>query len=160
VRNRLNLFVAITALIASVVVSIIARSWFGKPAETDTLQTTAACCVSQNRATAAPGALAAPAAPLSGAVITLTRFGFEPGRMAVQAGRCLLGVQNRSSTEDITLRLSTQSGERLISVRFPSGRRHWEKVFNLAPGAYVLTEADHPQWVFQLTVTPPDQAFR
>jgi len=154
--RKINFAAAVSILIALAIVSISARAWFGKPAKTDMPQPTAACCVSQAQATAMPAALAVTKIPLSGAVITLTRFGFEPEQVTIQFGRCLLSLRNRSDTEDITLQLTAQAGKRLTSARLQTGRRHWEQVLNLAPGAYVLTEANHPQWIFQLTFTPPD----
>jgi len=153
--RKTNFAASVSILIALAIVSISARAWFGKPAKTDMPQLTAACCVSKAQATAMPTALAVTQIPLSGAVITLTRFGFEPEQVTVQSGRCLLSLRNRSGTEDITLQLTAQAGERLTSTRFRTGRRRLEQVLNLTPGAYVLTEASHPQWLFKLTVTPP-----
>lgn len=57
-RARSNLFIVTCGLIILAVTSIGAHAWFGKPAKTDTLQPTAACCAAQAQATGTPVPLA------------------------------------------------------------------------------------------------------
>lgn len=90
-------------------------------------------------------------------VVNLTRFGFEPSKRIIPAGRCLVAVANRSGLQEVDLQLSRKSGERLIAEKYPRGKRHWEKLLNLTPGDYALTVVGHPEWVLNITVNPPGQ---
>jgi hypothetical protein len=40
-------------------------------------------------------------------------------------------------------------------VGFRKGQVKWIEQFNLPPGDYVLTEANHPDWKCSITLTPP-----
>lgn len=88
-------------------------------------------------------------------ILSLTRFGFEPGAIRVPAGRARLVIQNRSGQEAVTLELSRQAGPRLVSERYVNDKPRWEKGIQLTPGDYMLSETEHPEWRCQITVTPP-----
>lgn len=141
-RTRLIVFVVIVcALLAALAVSV--RGWWGGTLEAE-----------EKELVAGQGQ---PSGRFPIVLLNLTRFGFEPSRITVPAGRCLLAIRNRSGLESIDLQLSREAGDRLISERHQQGKRHWERQVVLTPGNYVLTEANHPRWSLRITVRPPGQ---
>ncbi len=80
--------------------------------------------------------------------------GFDPAEATLPAGKYLLVVQNRSGLHEVTLRMEAESGHRMLEARIPAGRSDWRKRLKLAPGNYTLTEANNPEWVCRLSVTP------
>jgi hypothetical protein len=92
--------------------------------------------------------------PAERVLITLRRSGFDPTELTHHAGLILLAVDNRSGQEDVLLRLDRVSGERLHEERMGHGRLDWRKPFELRPGNYLLTEANHPTWVCHINITP------
>ena len=96
-----------------------------------------------------------PPAKLEAERLTLKPSGFEPGEITRPAGRFLLAVNDRSGQEGIAFVLSRQNGERVHEVRMrDTGRKHeWRRVVNLPPGSYLLSEANHPEWVCRITIT-------
>jgi hypothetical protein len=111
---------------------------------------------------AAPAApLLAPTPPVSAersdiAVlpIYLRRPGFTPGEITRPAGDYFLAVKNFSGVPDIVLRLDRERGGRLHEVKVTRDRQSWRQNVRLTPGVYLLTEADHPNWVCRITITP------
>jgi hypothetical protein len=93
--------------------------------------------------------------PQSGEVelITLRPGGFEPQEITRPAGQFLLVITKRGVTDEISLRLEREAGNRLREVHVAQGRRHYREVFNLHPGTYVLSEANHPEWTCRITIT-------
>lgn len=91
---------------------------------------------------------------LQAELITLRPTGFEPAEMALVKGRFLLVVNNHSELPEIDLRLMRVTGARLHEVRVPGDQIRWSEVVDLHPGNYVLTEANHPEWVCRITVAP------
>lgn len=105
-------------------------------------------------------AVAAPHAPavidsqgVEAEVITLRPEGFDPPEVSRPAGRVLFVVDNKSGAEEVVLRLDAADGSRLHEARARRNTRALRRVVNLQPGAYTLTEADHPEWVCRITVT-------
>ncbi len=88
----------------------------------------------------------------AGVVITLHPSGFVPPQMQVANGRYLLLVLNRSGIRDLEFDLDREAGGRLHSVR--DGRPKWKERFDLTPGRYVLSVANHAEWKCVITVTP------
>jgi hypothetical protein len=84
-------------------------------------------------------------------VLTLRPTGFEPSEAALTKGKHLLVVQNRTGLESFTLRLDRENGGKLHEVRL-SRKLDWRQQFDLMPGSYVLTEAEHPDWTCRITV--------
>ena len=88
---------------------------------------------------------------LTALVFAVRATGFDPDEFTVSAGRYLIVVQNRSGRRDLIFRLDRENGERLHEVR-PVGR-NWQRQFQLQPGKYVLSEAEHPEWRCEINVT-------
>lgn len=91
---------------------------------------------------------------IDGEIITVTRGGFEPSEITRPMGRFALFVQNRSGLEEVTLRLDRVAGNRLREVPVNRNKLDWDDVLDLTPGNYVLTEANNPDWVCNITITP------
>jgi hypothetical protein len=91
---------------------------------------------------------------LEAEIVTIRRSGFEPLQITRPAGRFLLVVDNRSELEEVDLRLDRRAGERQHQVRVRREALDWSEMFDLPPGHYVLTEATHPEWTCDITITP------
>jgi hypothetical protein len=144
-----------SALIASCVaifaaLTISARAWFsptqvfGSQAPTTKAETITPT-LSQDKAVQERGEVV---------LITLRRTGIEPSEIKQPAGSFLLTIDNRSGSEEIALQLTRETGGRLQDVHIPRKKSNWRDVLNLHPGNYVLTEANHPEWVCHITITP------
>lgn len=86
--------------------------------------------------------------------LALHPHGFEPGEVTRPAGDYLVVVTNRSGLRGLTLQLNLEGGGRVREVQLAAGKRRWREVVRLDPGHYVLTVADHPEWVCPITITP------
>jgi hypothetical protein len=86
-------------------------------------------------------------------LVTLRPTGFEPKEITRPRGLFLLVVDNRSNNSDVLLRLDHESGRREHEERVKDGKIDWRKPFDLHPGRYLLTEANHPNWVCHITIT-------
>jgi hypothetical protein len=92
-------------------------------------------------------------------LITVRRFGFEPAEITRPAGEFILHIDDRSQQQqDLALALSRTQAERprekLKDVDLKRGQVNWLDRFNLPPGDYLLTEANHPEWQCRITLTP------
>jgi hypothetical protein len=85
-------------------------------------------------------------------VLTLKPEGFIPAEITRGAGRFQLSVDNRSEVEELTLHLKKADGSQLREIRVARGGGDWSEVFDLTPGSYTLSEANHSNWVCQITV--------
>jgi hypothetical protein len=96
-----------------------------------------------------------PASPRADAeLITITPRGFVPAEIQRPAGQVLLTVVNQTGLAEITLRLDRQGSARLKEERVPKTKARWQTLVNLQAGNYQLTEANHPDWVCRIVVTP------
>jgi len=86
-------------------------------------------------------------------IVTLSDSGFDPAQITRHAGRILLAVNNKTSLEQLVLRLGQEGGRPLQEARLTRGGRNWRRTVDLTPGVYVLSEARHPDWVCHITVT-------
>lgn len=86
-------------------------------------------------------------------VVTITPRGIEPAEITRPAGRFLLVVDNRSDLEGVTLRLDRETGARMHEVPMAREKWDWNQVVDLQPGSYLLTEADHQDWLCRITIT-------
>jgi hypothetical protein len=91
---------------------------------------------------------------LESELITIGSGGFEPSAIRRPTGRFFLAIENRSGLDSVTLRIDRAAGNRLKEVAVSGGQLDWVDVVDLIPGDYVVTEADHPNWVCNITVTP------
>jgi hypothetical protein len=147
-RQRAFVFLAITLAAATVAGTSFtaARSWARRP---------------HTAAEVAPATpLLAPIPPINAErssvevlPIYLRRPGFAPGEITRPAGDYFLAVKNISGVPDIVLRLDREKGGRLHEVKVMRDRPAWRQNVRLTPGVYLLTEADHPDWVCRITVT-------
>lgn len=85
-------------------------------------------------------------------LIALRPTGFEPAEITRPAGEFILMVENRTGGS-VSLRFSRATGERLHEVRASREEPDWNELEDLAPGRYLLAEADHPEWSCRVTVT-------
>ncbi len=83
--------------------------------------------------------------------ITITPTGFEPNVVTRGLGRFLLAVDNRSGHDDLTLHLEGPTG-RLRTQRASRNKASWREVLKLAPGEYLLREANHREWSCRITI--------
>jgi hypothetical protein len=104
-----------------------------------------------------PPALAAQSAAskaLEVELVTIHREGMYPKEMNLHKTRFLLAVDNRSETRVITLQLDRAGGGgRVDGALVPLEKLDWRTVVDVAPGSYVLSEANHPEWKCQITVS-------
>ena len=87
--------------------------------------------------------------------ITIRPTGFEPAEITRPAGRFLLAVNDRSGARDLVLTLARVNGQRLHTARMRDNpRKHeWRQLVNLPPGRYVVSEANHSEWICRITLT-------
>ena len=87
-------------------------------------------------------------------LLTLQPGGFEPNEIRRPQGAFVLGVDNRTGVETLELRLVRADGQRLRALEARRRKISWREVVDLAPGRYVLSEADHPDWSCTVTILP------
>jgi hypothetical protein len=93
-------------------------------------------------------------------LVTLTPRGFEPDEMLVTQKRFVLAIDNRSQLDDVFIQFSRITGNpaapasKLQEMKMPRAKVNANSVFELPPGDYLLTEANHPNWVCKFTVSP------
>ena len=139
-RNLKFLFLFIAAAVLIIAVSAIgARTWYTPTA----------------KHSLAPPALARPlqAGQVGSELITCTARGFEPTQITRPAGKFLLTVNNSSELRTLTLRLVNGSGQILREKQLAAGKLNWRELLDLESGSYTITEANHPDWVFHLTLS-------
>ena len=91
---------------------------------------------------------------IEAAIVTLKPTGFEPKELTRPRGLFLLRVDNRSNNPNLLFRLDRENGKREHEQQTRAGGKlDWNKPLDLPPGRYLLTEADHPEWVCQITIT-------
>jgi hypothetical protein len=112
--------------------------------------------------------LSAGACPVAGqsrpsvgvAAMVLRPHGLEPAEIEIKLGRTLLAVYNRTGLEEIVLRVEREAGsgppagQLLHEERVPLGKRAARRLFDLVPGSYLVTEANHPAWKCRMIVKP------
>lgn len=86
------------------------------------------------------------------ALITLTPSGFYPKEITRPKGQFLLAVDNRVGNKDVALRLVRDNGAKEREKNLVKGQLRWRQLVNLNPGRYVLTEANRPDWVCNITI--------
>lgn len=86
-------------------------------------------------------------------VITVRANGFEPLELTRPQGAFMLAITNHSGDTELDLKLDRVNGNRVHEVRLAKGRVRWNKVFDLPPGDYVLSEQNHPDWICRIKLT-------
>jgi hypothetical protein len=88
-------------------------------------------------------------------VVMLTSNGFQPAEIEHSKDKFFLAVLNRSEIPGVRLVLDREVGNgHLKEVNIDTQKRRWADVLDLPPGRYVLSEASHPNWLCQITITP------
>jgi hypothetical protein len=142
IKNPIAIPIALlTAALVVTAFAVNASDWFAKPASTET-----AGGKSQTQTQPTP-------ARIETELVTIRPHGFEPQEITRPADPFFLAVENRSGLEEVTLRLDLMGGSRLKEVNVPRKKLDWRDAFDLPPGSYVLTEANHPEWVCNITIT-------
>jgi hypothetical protein len=90
----------------------------------------------------------APAIP-----ILLKPRGFVPKEISKSAGPYYFAVGNLSGVPEVSLRLEREHGARIQEMNARK-EKPWRQIVHLTPGTYLITEANHPDWVCRITVTP------
>lgn len=91
---------------------------------------------------------------IEGELITVYPHGIEPAEITRGHRQFALILDNRSGLPEVDLRLDREQGSRVREVRVPHEQRNWSEILDLAPGQYVLSEANHPSWTCRITITP------
>ena len=86
-------------------------------------------------------------------MITVTPRGFEPAEIARPAGPFVLMAENRGRRE-VSLRLDREVGGSVNEKRVPLEVPDWSELLDLTPGRYVLADADDPERVCLINITP------
>ncbi len=87
-------------------------------------------------------------------LVTIHPYGFDQSEITRPAGRFFLVVDDRSGLESVSLDIRAEaSSSALRGVSFSREQTDWDELFDLQPGSYLLTEANHPDWVCHLTIT-------
>ncbi len=79
---------------------------------------------------------------------------FRPTEVTQPRGTFFLMVENDTGLDQLNLRLDRETGNRIHEVEVPRQKRDWAEYFDLPPGRYFLTEANHPNWSCTITITP------
>ena len=87
-------------------------------------------------------------------LITLQPSGFEPNEIRRPQGAFILGVDNRAGVEALELQFMRADGHRLNALQTPKRKVSWREVVDLAPGQYLLSVANHPEWTCNVTILP------
>lgn len=91
-------------------------------------------------------------------LVTLTPGGFEPDELLVSQKRFVLAIDNRSQLDTVSIRFSHVTGNPgaplnlLQQLQMPRAKVNANTAFELPPGNYLLTEANHLGWVCEITV--------
>ncbi len=85
-------------------------------------------------------------------LITVTRTGFEPTEIRRPSGVFYLQVDNRSEMK-VELRLDREGRETIKAPSVDLKALEWREELNLAPGEYILSATNHPNWICHLTIT-------
>ncbi|QQS46711.1 MAG: hypothetical protein IPM66_22950 [Acidobacteriota bacterium] len=88
---------------------------------------------------------------ITGVSVNLTRFGFEPSEITIPV-KYFISVRNLTEQQDVVLTLSRATRQKLIEEPFKSGSRGWDKLVNLPPGDYLLSEKSNPNRVLKIKV--------
>ena len=94
-----------------------------------------------------------PRVKIESELITIGPRGFQPEKITRRKGKVFLAFENRSGIQSISLRINRVDGNRLKEVTVTREQLDWIDVFDLLPGRYLITEANHPNWACSINVT-------
>jgi hypothetical protein len=87
--------------------------------------------------------------------ITISTQGMTPSSATVSAGIVHLKIQNQSNNDQLTLRVSRESGELVREVTVTAKGGEWATELELSAGQYVITEASNTSWTCHITAQAP-----
>jgi hypothetical protein len=87
-------------------------------------------------------------------LITIKPYGFDQKEITRPKGPFFLAIDNRSMLPVISLSLVREAGNSQHQVRIPRAKADSISQLNLTPGRYLLKEANQPDWICRITVTP------
>jgi hypothetical protein len=87
-------------------------------------------------------------------LVTITPGGFNTAQITSPAIPFFLLIENCSGLSEVSLRLDRVAGSRLRQVMVGREQPDWADLLDLTPGDYVLSEANHPDWICHITVAP------
>ena len=93
-----------------------------------------------------------PAVIIGGIGVTVTRQGFQPGKITRSPGRFVLAVVNKTGLGSLSLTLESPLGLALSNKQLPKEEPRWTDVYDLSPGRYTLRETNHPSWVCEIII--------
>jgi hypothetical protein len=151
IKSRLFLITVLFLVMMAPAISHFARtsehSATVSPPHSPATRSTATLSVQQN-----PGASEAAPSDIRVVLLSLRPEGFEPGELQLTAGEYLLIVRNRTGLSEIKVRLQSEAGERMGEATVRARQRDWKQRLRLAPGVYLLTATDHPDWICRIVV--------
>jgi hypothetical protein len=86
-------------------------------------------------------------------LLTIRRTGFHPSSISRPEGKFLMALSNRSGAVELHLRLHSVGGASIVEAQVNRKKLDWSKIVTLPAGEYVLTEANHPDWICRITIT-------
>ena len=90
------------------------------------------------------------------AVIVMNRFGIYPNSITMPAGQFLLVLHNRLPEQDETVQVALKGSEpsaSTASITTSAGHAMAWQLLNLAPGSYVASFKNHPNFSVAITIT-------
>ena len=87
-------------------------------------------------------------------LITLQQWGFEPKEINRPVGPFMAIFENRSGLREVKLSLVRASGPEVRRIPVTRNMLNSRQRLELAPGTYVVKEANHPEWECRITITP------
>lgn len=149
-HSKSKLLVSTASLVIIGMIALTASAWLSSSAKSELMP-----------AKTVPAQPTLPSQPLSVSNhqlqverVTITPTGFDPEEISRPRGQVMWAIDNRSGLEEIRLRLDREGGQRLVDVSVNRKKLDWRKKIDLPPGRYRLSEANHPDWLCQITITP------
>lgn len=90
--------------------------------------------------------------PLPEVSVTLSSNGFNPEEVRPPSQRFLLSIDNRSGLSDLVLKLKRADGSQMRELHVSGAGGDWSESFDLSPGTYTLSEANHSTWLCTIIV--------
>lgn len=99
-----------------------------------------------------------PSSPIEVLRVTIRPTGFEPSEINHTHKSFYFTVDNQSGLDNVELKLEREAGNSSRNIEhvfeLPKGRLRGGVMKSLPPGRYLLTEAQHPEWVCRITISP------
>lgn len=155
--GRVALILSVAAVLAYLTAALAGRAYSQRALPgASSISVTEAPATPSKPAAAASATQSGPnkTEPFTARIITIRRMGMEPREITCPKGRVLLAVHNRTGLDEVVLNVDRVGGSRLHQERLSSGKADWRVFANFTPGSYVLSEANHPEWSCNITVTP------